>query len=117
MSFGARYGFSLNTRLVSASTPPSPLLSARRMMPTYLTLMTSVSDQKIRESTPSTFGPVTLCAPRPSKQARSEYSGLVPMSPNTTPIAATDKEIGTFPRSSSPIRPAEPSPATVIRTS
>ena len=35
-----------------AKEPPSPLLSARIATPTYLNVTTSISDQKIRLSTP-----------------------------------------------------------------
>jgi hypothetical protein len=38
-----------------ARLPPSPLLSARMMMETYLIVTTIIIDQKIRLSTPSTF--------------------------------------------------------------
>ena len=38
--------------------PPSPRLSARMMKVRYLKETTKLSDQKISESTPSTFSPV-----------------------------------------------------------
>ena len=47
---------------ISAMMPPSPSLSARMMMVTYFTVTTSVSDQKIIDSTPST---VSWLATRP----------------------------------------------------
>src|SRR5262245_32681982 len=85
-----RIGRSLRTRVVNASTPPSPLLSARRMMPTYLTEMTRASDQKDRDRVPRMLFGVTLTPATSEKQARRAYSGLVPISPNTTPIAASE---------------------------
>jgi hypothetical protein len=65
---------------ISAMMPPSPLLSARRMKVAYLTETTRISDQKISDSTPSTFSrpTATPCWPNASRNA---YSGLVPMSP------------------------------------
>ena len=39
---------------ISASVPPSPLLSARMTKITYLIVTTMISAQKIRETTPST---------------------------------------------------------------
>ena len=35
-----------------ASEPPSPLLSARRMSPTYLIVTMTISDQNIRQTVP-----------------------------------------------------------------
>ena len=49
----------LITSAVSASTPPSPLLSAFRTTPTYLSRITSTRVQKISESTPKTCSGVT----------------------------------------------------------
>jgi hypothetical protein len=56
----------------------------------YLILTTIISDQKIRETTPRMFGPVTgrLVA---LKQTASAYIGLVPISPKTTPRAPRDR--------------------------
>ncbi len=53
----------------SARLPPSPLLSARRMMPTYLTVTISISDQNMRLSTPKICSGSTLkgwCATKTS---------------------------------------------------
>ena len=41
-----------STRAVSASSPPSPRLSARMMTSTYLTVTTSTRAQTISESAP-----------------------------------------------------------------
>src|ERR687888_700677 len=60
------------------------------MKATYLTETTSVTDQKISEMTPYT-SPVdgsTAC-PSIANTVCTAYSGLVPMSPNTTPRAPT----------------------------
>ena len=77
-------------REVRARMPPSPLLSARITKPTYLIVMTTTSDQKTSESTPRTFASVGATPCAPPKHSRIAYSGLVPMSPYTTPIAASD---------------------------
>src|SRR5580700_2133330 len=69
---------------INARMPPSPSLSTRIAKPTYLTHVTTISVQTISDSAPS-----TACGslpPRPST-VFSVYSGLVPMSPNTTPSA------------------------------
>jgi hypothetical protein len=58
----------LITNAVSASTPPSPLLSAFNTTLTYLSRMTRTKDQKISDSTPSTCSGVTAM-PGPVKQA------------------------------------------------
>ena len=47
------------TSAVSASTPPSPLLSAFKTTPTYLRRMTSTRDQKINDNTPKMCSGVT----------------------------------------------------------
>ena len=46
------------TSAVSARIPPSPRLSARRTKMPYLTEITSTSDQKMSDSTPSTLARV-----------------------------------------------------------
>jgi hypothetical protein len=69
------------TSAVSASTPPSPLLSARSTSVTYLNVTTMMSAQKITDSTPSTLTGVSGSACGPWNASRSVYSGLVPMSP------------------------------------
>ena len=74
-------------RVINAMMPPSPLLSARMTRLTYLTATTMISDQVTSDSTPST---VLACGRRPCtgrKVSCMVYSGLVPMSPNTTPRA------------------------------
>ena len=55
----------------SAKMPPSPWLSARMMKPRYFTATTRVSDQSIRDSTPSTFSAVgaTPCSAKHSRMA------------------------------------------------
>src|SRR5690606_31898861 len=71
--------------------PPSPSLSARSTYATYLTDTTTTSAQNTSEHAPTTFDVVTgrwwPC--EPWNVSRSAYSGLVPMSPNTTPSAPT----------------------------
>jgi hypothetical protein len=74
---------------MSAMMPPSPLLSARMINTTYLTDTTITSAQKISDSTPSTLAAVTGIPCVPWKASLMVYRGLVPMSPYTTPIAAT----------------------------
>jgi hypothetical protein len=64
-----------------ASTPPSPLLSARMMKEMYFSATTMISDHTIIESAPYTALSVGSNACDPEKAAWSEYSGLVPMSP------------------------------------
>src|SRR6266566_210153 len=74
----------------SAITPPSPWLSARMMTLTYLTETTRVTDQNTSEMTPYTSPAVGWTFPwSREKTVCSAYSGLVPMSPNTTPSAAS----------------------------
>ncbi len=60
--------------------PPSPLLSARITNSTYFSDTTTISDQKISDSAPSTLSWLTPmpCSPN---VCCSEYSGLVPISP------------------------------------
>ena len=48
-----------DSSVLSASTPPSPRLSARSTIVTYLTEMTSISDQRISDSRPSTLASLT----------------------------------------------------------
>ncbi len=68
--------------------PPSPRLCARMMKPAYLIDTTTISAQKINDATPYTLAAV-MCdvALYDVKIACSVYSGLVPMSPYTTPSA------------------------------
>ncbi len=51
-----------DTSAISASTPPSPLLSARITKIRYLMEMSSVSAQKISDSTPITLSGVGAIA-------------------------------------------------------
>ena len=68
--------------------PPSPSLSARMMNVTYLIETTSVIDQNTSEMTPRRRPVVACTAPWSSeKTVCIAYSGLVPMSPKTTPRA------------------------------
>src|SRR6188768_4312114 len=51
----------------------------------YLSETMMISDHEIKDSTPRIFWCVV--SRPPAKHSRSEYSGLVPMSPYTTPSA------------------------------
>src|SRR3954452_21231737 len=76
----------------SAITPPSPSLSARISTITYLTDTISVTDQKISETTPYTSPSVGRTAPSSIENTVcNAYKGLVPMSPNTMPSAASTR--------------------------
>ena len=79
----------LETREVSAKMPPSPLLSARMMMNTYLIITTSTKAQLMSDKTPSTVCDISAPAapPAASTETLSAYKGEVPMSPKTTPKA------------------------------
>lgn len=71
-------------RAISASVPPSPLLSARSRMTTYFSVTTTISAHRMSDTTPNTAIGVTrvgsplLAATTASRRA---YNGLVPMSP------------------------------------
>src|SRR5664280_1770825 len=72
----------------SARMPPSPSLSARITRATYLRETRIVIDQNTIEMIPKTstgVGRTVLCSML--KAVCNEYSGLVPMSPKTTPSA------------------------------
>ena len=56
---------------------------------TYLTETTSVTAQNIIDSTASTFSVVRGSACVPPNASLNAYSGLVPISPYTTPSAAS----------------------------
>ncbi len=71
--------------------PPSPWLSARITSTTYFSDTTTISAQKISDSTPSTASGVTVRPWAGLRHSLKAYSGLVPMSPNTTPNAARVK--------------------------
>ncbi len=49
---GVRRPSARKASAVSASVPPSPLLSARSRISTYFRVTTKISDQKISDSTP-----------------------------------------------------------------
>src|SRR5688572_21047438 len=72
----------------SANMPPSPLLSAFMMKVRYLPAITMMSDQTMSDRTPKMLSWVGATACSPSTHSLIAYSGLVPMSPNTTPRAA-----------------------------
>ena len=73
----------------NAKMPPSPRLEARQMVKMYFTFTTKSSSQNTIERMPrinssSMFFPDL---PRWIKASFNAYSGLVPMSPKTTPMA------------------------------
>ena len=76
-------------KAISAMIPPSPSLSARITSRTYVTVTMIVTDQKISETTPKMLSCDTLtgCGSPGLKSVCTVYSGLVPMSPKTTPRA------------------------------
>ena len=78
------------TNAISASTPPSPLLSARMITTWYLIVTIRINDQKINDKTPNTLPGVTGIPCGPWNASRIAYSGLVPMSPYTTPSANSE---------------------------
>lgn len=83
------FGFSgRSDSAISASTPPSPLLSARITNSTYLMPTTRMIAQNNSEITPRIALGVRGMPWAGLNASLSEYSGLVPMSPKTTPIAA-----------------------------
>ena len=68
--------------------PPSPRLSARITSTTYLSDTTITSDQKMVDRPPKMLAGVSGMPCAGEKVSLTAYSGLVPMSPNTTPSAA-----------------------------
>src|SRR5262249_55358297 len=58
---------------------------------TYFTVTTMMRLQKNSDSTPSTFCSVSFKPIEDAKAAWKAYSGEVPMSPKTTPSAASDR--------------------------
>ena len=80
-------GATFFTSAYSENMPPSPLLSARMAMSTYLTVVSSVIVQMMSESAPRIKSSFT-CAmpPLPLRIDFITYSGDVPMSPYTMPI-------------------------------
>ena len=97
----------------SASTPPSPLLSARRMKTTYLIVTTTISDQKISDSDPNTASALGWLPPIASADRRRAYRGLVPMSPYTTPSAAKVSTARRFSEKEELAAPARAAPPVV----
>ncbi len=78
-----------NDSAISARMPPSPLLSARMTNSTYLSDTTITIAQNSMEMMPSTAALENGMPCSGLKHSLSAYSGLVPMSPNTTPTAPT----------------------------
>ena len=72
--------------------PPSPVLLALMISVTYLSETTITKDQRIREMMPKML---PLFSGKPLlalKTVLSVYKGLVPMSPNTMPIAVSARD-------------------------
>ena len=69
------------TSAIRATTPPSPLLSARMITMWYLIVTTRTNDQNTSDRTPITLSDVTGMPCGPWNASRSAYRGLVPMSP------------------------------------
>src|SRR5450631_3243466 len=83
-----RNGSFSRNNATSARMPPSPSLSARMIRTTYLTDTTIAIDQITIEMTPKTSAGVGLTLLWSMlKTICSAYSGLVPISPKTTPRA------------------------------
>src|SRR5688500_3035418 len=76
-------------RAINAMMPPSPRLSARMMSTTYFSDTTIISAQNIVESPPRMFAGLSGMPWSGEKVSLTAYSGLVPMSPKTTPKAAS----------------------------
>src|SRR5215831_14248147 len=100
-------------KAISAMIPPSPSLSARITSRTYVTVTMIVTDQKISEMIPKMLSCDTLtgCGSPGLKTVCTVYSGLVPMSPKTTPRAPTARAPCAAPRRlaltvSAPLPPA-----------
>ena len=83
-----RDGSCRSTSASRARSPPSPSLSAISTSSTYFSEITIVTAQKIIDSTPSTASGAVPMPCGPPRLSRNAYSGLVPMSPYTTPSAA-----------------------------
>ena len=69
--------------------PPSPRLSARMISITYFSDTTIISDQKIVDRPPRMFSASSGMPWLGAKVSLTAYSGLVPMSPKTTPSASS----------------------------
>ncbi len=76
-----------DTSAVSARIPPSPRLSARMISSTYFSVTMMISAQNSIDSRPWTLSGVADSPCGPENATRSAYSGDVPMSPKTTPMA------------------------------
>ncbi len=74
---------------ISARMPPSPRLSACMISVTYFIVTISTSDQKMSERMPMISVVATDTEPNICRLALNAYSGLVPMSPYTTPSTAS----------------------------
>src|SRR5258708_16001058 len=72
---------------ISASVPPSPLLSARSRMTTYLRVTTRMSAQMISDRIPRTAGlpPALPAAPAPPQQYPHPIEGRAPTPPPPPP--------------------------------
>ena len=68
----------------------------------YFTLTTQISDHTIIDSTPMTFSAVGSTPWALLKHSFSAYSGLVPMSPYTTPSAVSVSSASFLPVAGSP---------------
>ena len=68
--------------------PPSPWLLARMISVTYFSDTTTSSDHTMADTTPMTFAGSSGRPLAGSNTVFIVYSGLVPMSPNTMPMAA-----------------------------
>ena len=83
-----RFFSALAASASSAMVPPSPRLSARITSTTYLSDTTITSDQKMVDRPPKMLAGLSGMPCTGEKVSFTAYSGLVPMSPNTTPSAA-----------------------------
>src|SRR3989344_2150829 len=77
----------------SAMMPPSPLLSARMMSSTYLSETTIINDQKMVDRPPRILAAFRGIPWPGAKVSLTAYSGLVPMSPYTTPRASRARAV------------------------
>ena len=71
--------------------PPSPWWSARMTKHRYLTVTTMTSAQNMSDRIPNRSATLDLAPPAAIRHSFNVYSGLVPMSPNTTPSAPSTK--------------------------
>ena len=78
----------------------------------YFSDTTSSSDQNMSESRPSTLASFRAIGWLLSNASRMANRGLVPMSPNTTPMAATANVVVAVPVEGPPCRPPSPIPDT-----